>query len=176
VTAGGPCAGASCAPGSAAASPGSAAAGPASPGESGSSGPEELGSERPTTILVDGYNVIGAVPDGWWRDRPGAVRRLLLRLGRYAEATGHAVEVVLDRPQPDLPPGHRDGVAVHYASRRGPHAADDRILELLDERPDIDGVEVVTSDRALADQARRRGARVTGAAAFLRRLDEAGGS
>src|SRR5215218_2208610 len=44
--------------------------------------------ERPTEVLrearcilvIDGNNVIGAVADGWWRDRPAAVRRLLARL------------------------------------------------------------------------------------------------
>ncbi|MEY2405232.1 MAG: YacP-like domain [Acidimicrobiaceae bacterium] len=50
-------------------------------------------------------------------------------------------------------------------------AADERILELLD--ADAPGsVQVVTSDRALADGARQRGASVTGAGAFLRRLHD----
>jgi hypothetical protein len=30
---------------------------------------------RPT--IVDGNNVIGSRPDGWWRDRPAATRRLV---------------------------------------------------------------------------------------------------
>ena len=126
------------------------------------------------TVLVDGNNVMGAVPDGWWRDRPAAVRRLLERLGCWADATGQAVELVLDRTQPDLPAGRHRGVDVHYATRRGRDAADDRILELLDVRPDAEGVEVVTSDRDLAAEARRRGATVTGARPFLDRLDAAG--
>jgi len=29
---------------------------------------------------VDGANVVGSRPDGWWRDRPGAARRLHHRL------------------------------------------------------------------------------------------------
>lgn len=32
------------------------------------------------TIIVDAANVVGSVPDGWWRDRPGAAERLLNRL------------------------------------------------------------------------------------------------
>jgi hypothetical protein len=28
------------------------------------------------TIIVDGANVVGSRPDGWWRDRPGAAIRL----------------------------------------------------------------------------------------------------
>jgi len=31
-------------------------------------------------LLVDGMNVIGSRPDGWWRDRAGATARLLARL------------------------------------------------------------------------------------------------
>ena len=30
-------------------------------------------------LVVDGMNVIGSRPDGWWRDRAGASRRLHAR-------------------------------------------------------------------------------------------------
>jgi hypothetical protein len=33
-----------------------------------------------TVLLVDAANVVGARPDGWWRDRPGAATRLLAGL------------------------------------------------------------------------------------------------
>jgi predicted RNA-binding protein with PIN domain len=122
-----------------------------------------------TTLLVDGNNVIGSVADGWWRDRPGAVKRLVARLQRLA-ATGAAVEVVFDTRPSDLPEGEHEGVVVHYATRRGRNAADDRIVELVDERGPA-GLEVVTSDRELADAVRARGATVTGAGTFLERLD-----
>ena len=37
----------------------------------------ELRSElAPVTIIVDGANVVGSRPDGWWRDRAGAALRL----------------------------------------------------------------------------------------------------
>jgi hypothetical protein len=116
---------------------------------------------------------MGASPDGWWRDPPRAVRRLLERLQCYAAGTGQRVELILDVPQPDIPEGESAGVIVRYATRRGRDAGDDRIVELLESRPDEE-VELITSDRALADRARRRGARVTGAGRFLTRLDEAG--
>ncbi|MGY1696014.1 hypothetical protein ACI780_13995 [Geodermatophilus sp. SYSU D00814] len=35
-----------------------------------------------TVLLVDAANVVGARPDGWWRDRAGATARLLRRLAR----------------------------------------------------------------------------------------------
>lgn len=126
-----------------------------------------------THVVVDGNNVMGAAADGWWRDKPAAVRRLLDRLRCYAAGAGGHVVLVLDVAQPDLPEGDAGGVLVHYADRAGRDAGDDRILRLLDEHG-ADGVEVVTSDRALAEAARGRGATTVGAGAFLRRLDDAG--
>src|SRR4051794_13114698 len=129
---------------------------------------------------------MGAAADGWWRDPPAAVLRLLARLQRYRAATGETIVLVLDVPQKGLPEGDHEGVTVRYARRRGSDAADQRILELLDEGSDEGSfvptgdvgetwaVQVVTSDRALADGARSRGASVTGAGAFLRRLGDAG--
>jgi predicted RNA-binding protein with PIN domain len=124
-------------------------------------------------LLVDGNNVIGSVPDGWWRDRPGAVRRLMDRLLHFVRATSEPLHVVFDVAQPELPEGDHDGVVVHYATRRGRDAADDRILELLDAGFDTP-IEVVTSDRRLAEGCVARGATVVGAGTLLDRLAEAG--
>lgn len=33
-----------------------------------------------SVLVVDGANVVGSVPDGWWKDRAGAARRLHERL------------------------------------------------------------------------------------------------
>lgn len=126
-------------------------------------------------IVVDGNNVRGTRPDGWWRDKRGAMHRLFDRLRCLHTQSGEDVVLVLDVPQPDLPEGRvdGDGVLVVNATRRGRDAADHRILEFLDEHPEA-SIEVVTSDRALADAAARPGVRVTGAGAFLRRLDDEG--
>ncbi len=40
-----------------------------------------------TVVLVDVANVVGARPDGWWRDRAGATSRLLSRLDGLAGRT-----------------------------------------------------------------------------------------
>jgi len=40
----------------------------------------------PLVVIVDSANVVGARPDGWWRDRLGATRRLLDQLGVLARA------------------------------------------------------------------------------------------
>jgi predicted RNA-binding protein with PIN domain len=123
---------------------------------------------------VDGHNVMGAAADGWWRDRPGATRRLLARISAYADATGTRVVLVFDVALDDVPEGAYGGVALRYATRTGRDAGDDRIRDLLTAGDLGDAVEVVTSDRALADSARAHGATVSGAGGFLHRLDAAG--
>jgi len=116
--------------------------------------------------VVDASNVVGARPDGWWRDRAGAARRLVAALDEFARRTGDAVTVVLDAGEP--PPADR--VEVVVAPRRGRDAADDAIVALLAERGG-EGARVVTSDAELARRARALGADVEGAGGFRRRLD-----
>ena len=117
--------------------------------------------------MVDGNNVIGAVADGWWRDRPAAVRRLLGRL----QCLGEPATLVLDVAQPDLSEGDHDGIRVRYATRRGRDAADDLIREIVDETGDAT---VVTSDRALRRDVEAAGATVIASGKFLALLDAAG--
>lgn len=115
-------------------------------------------------------NVIGARPDGWWRDRDGAVRRLHARL-RALAARGDEVVLVLDgRPLPDLPEGGADGVAVRYATRPGRNAADDRLVELVAADPDARSLEVVTADRELRERVAPYGVTLVGPRALLDRL------
>lgn len=123
-------------------------------------------------MIVDGNNVMGSTADGWWQDRQGAVARLASRLVCHEKRTGERLVLVLDVPHPDLP---EDGgeLTVRYPRRRGRDAADERILELLDDHPGtVDAV--VTSDRALAEAVRRRGVPVTGARTFLSGVERAG--
>jgi predicted RNA-binding protein with PIN domain len=128
-----------------------------------------------TRTVVDGMNVIGSRPDGWWRDRDGAARRLLLRLQHAATRSDDALTLVLDgRPPPDLVEGEHGGVDVRYARRRGRDAADDRIVELVAADAEPATLCVVTSDRALADRVTALGATTEGAGAFLRRLERLG--
>jgi YacP-like NYN domain-containing protein len=121
-------------------------------------------------------NVIGATPDGWWRDRSGAIRKLVARLQHLAAPSGQPITLVLDgRPLRDLPEGEHDGIRVVYATRRGRNAGDDRLVELLATLPSSPLVWVITSDRDLGDRARQLGAAVHGAAtlrAASDRLDD----
>ena len=122
--------------------------------------------------LVDGMNVIGSRPDGWWNDPDRAVRRFIDELVDYAEATGDEVVVVFDRQPRDLTPGTRGPIEVMFASRTGRNAADHDIVELVAEADSPETITVVTSDRALADRVRQRGARVAPAGSFRRRMDD----
>ena len=117
--------------------------------------------------IVDGMNVIGSRPDGWWRDRPGAMRELAERLADWAD--GREVTVVFDGRPFDLAV---EGVTVEFASRRGPNAADDDIVRLAEADDDPAELRVVTSDHDLARRVRELGAQVVSSGTF-RELYEA---
>jgi len=114
--------------------------------------------------FIDAMNVIGSRPDGWWRDREGAVRLLVSDVRAWAES--EPVTVVLDAGPDDLL-GTVGAVTVVRAPRRGRNAADDEIVRLVTSEPDA---LVVTSDAELAARVRALGARVESAKFFRTRL------
>ena len=120
--------------------------------------------------IVDGMNLIGSRPDGWWRDRRGAMQALVAQLERFASTAGEPLTVVFDGRPFDLGGGPSE-VEVAFASRRGRDAADDDIARLVAGAQRPDDLTVVTSDAALAARVRSSGASVVGAGAFRRRLD-----
>ena len=124
--------------------------------------------------VVDGMNVIGSRPDGWWRDRAGARRRLVSELATLV-GTDSEVTVVFDgRPDPgEVDTAMAAGVTARFAPG-GPNAADHAIVEMLPALGEHRSVTVVTSDAALADSVRRAGAAVEGVKTFRRRLPDAG--
>ncbi len=123
-------------------------------------------------LIVDGMNVIGSRPTGWWRDRDGAKRTLIATLQEFAEASGADLTIVLDgRPLIDMPEGPHGGVRVLYAPRRGRDAADDRIVELVEGDDEPETIVVVTSDAALRRRVQRFGADVLGSSTFLGRVE-----
>ncbi len=123
--------------------------------------------------LVDGMNLIGSRPDGWWRDRAGARRRLVSDLATLVGA-GSEVTVVFDgRPDPgEMDAAAAAGVTARFAPG-GPNAADDAIVDLLPGLAERGAVTVVTSDAALADAVRRAEVAVEGVRAFRGRLPAA---
>jgi predicted RNA-binding protein with PIN domain len=122
--------------------------------------------------IVDGNNVMGSRPDGWWRDRRAAQRRLVERLETFADVRDEPVTVIFDGRPHDAGGGNR--VAVSFARRSGRDGADDDIAALVARHPDPGSLTVVTSDAALVERVRAAGGEVVGAGAFLRELDATG--
>ncbi|MFI2607599.1 NTP pyrophosphohydrolase [Kitasatospora sp. NPDC018619] len=126
---------------------------------------DENGAAPPPLLVVDGANVVGSVPDGWWRDRRGAAERLrdaLVPLADrgLAEHPG-PLEVVLVVEGAARGVDGVPGVRVVAASGSG----DDRIVELVraaTARHPARVCVVATADRELRSRVGALGAAVTG--------------
>ena len=137
-------------------------------------GPPAAHELRPL-LIVDGANVVGSVPDGWWRDRSGAAERLRNSLVPVAQdglaagsgaprwALGGPLEVLL------VVEGAARGVSgvpgVRVASASG--SGDDLIVRLTAAERAPDGATprrclVVTADRELRSRVVALGAEVIG--------------
>ena len=124
-----------------------------------------------TRYLVDGMNVIGSRPDGWWRDLDAAVVRLARRLAAWQAAEDVRVTVVFDgRPPPALDKLDVGDLAFAFAGQG--READDEIVRRVGTDPEPGSLTVVTSDRLLTERVRAAGAKeVVGSGGFGRRLD-----
>jgi len=119
--------------------------------------------------LIDGMNVIGTRPDGWWRDRDAAMLRLVDLLERWAAAEGEDVTVVFERPP--RPPIRSTVIEIAHAPKPKSDAGDDEIVRRVRADPSPGLVRVVTSDRWLSDRVYAAGATVEGAASFRARIE-----
>lgn len=131
------------------------------------------------TIVVDVANVVGSVPDGWWRDRAGAAERLLERLGRLA-ATGVAADAIGLAGTRWFPGIVAIVEGVARSAARGvtgitvasaPGEGDDEIVAQTAALPHPDQAIVVTSDRGLRQRVESVGASTRGAGWLLDLLD-----
>ena len=131
-------------------------------------------SEHPATIVVDVANVMGARPDGWWRDRAGAAVRLHGEVAALA-ASGRAIlpdesgesgesgppEFVMVLEGAANAAGPRIAKAAPEGRVRVVHApghGDDTIVAVV---RDLPGRRVVvTADRELRDRCAAAGAEV----------------
>lgn len=118
-------------------------------------------------IVVDAANVVGSRPDGWWRDRAGAARRLLAELAvlhkrmtppseMVVVLEGAARAAVADRADLDV-----GGLRVVTAEGSG----DDAIVAVVTSAVragDSGAVTVVTADRGLRGRVETLGARTAG--------------
>lgn len=133
-------------------------------------------------VIVDGANVVGSRPDGWWRDRAGAARRLaehlsvvlrekpstIARLGGEGGGDDPVVHLVLEGVA-----ARADGISDDGRLRivRAPADGDATIVELAErlrrESPDDVDVVVVTADRELRTRIEAVGARSVGPGSLL---------
>ncbi|MFF8936060.1 NTP pyrophosphohydrolase [Streptomyces paradoxus] len=117
-----------------------------------------MNAHTPVLVVVDAANVVGSVPDGWWRDRRGAAERLRDRLASEGvPAVPGPVEIVL------VVEGAARGVEsvprVRVSS--APGSGDDHIVEVVASAGDRP-VLVITADRELRRRVGELGAEVAG--------------
>jgi hypothetical protein len=117
-----------------------------------------MNDNAPLLVVVDAANVVGSVPDGWWRDRRGAAERLRDRLSADG-LPGHSgpVEMVLVVEGAARGVDSTPGVRVESAEGSG----DDHIVDLVAGAGERQ-VLVVTADRELRQRVTELGAQVTG--------------
>ncbi len=119
--------------------------------------------------IVDGMNVIGTRPDGWWKDRDAAMAKLVDLLERWSARYGDDITVVFERkPRPPL---RSTVIEVAHAPRPGPNSADNEIIRIVTEDSNPSSIRVVTSDNLLAHRVFNLGANVEPAASFRDRID-----
>ncbi len=111
-------------------------------------------------LVVDGANVVGSRPDGWWRDRAGAAHRLHDQLVAADLPHDEIILVLEGKARPGHPAGQEGRVRTVHADSSG----DDAIVEEV-ERMAAAGhtdIVVVTADRGLRDRVEAAGAGQTG--------------
>jgi hypothetical protein len=120
-------------------------------------------------MVVDGANVVGSRPDGWWNDRPGAAARLHARLVEAPALAQRVVLVLEGRARAGVAETRTGPIQVVHAPSEG----DDTIVEEV-ERATTEGgrVAVVTADRGLTARVERLGARLLRPGWLLGRLEE----
>ena len=120
-------------------------------------------------LIVDGMNVLGSRPDGWWRDRPAAMAALTRRLDAFAAGED------LDSPSSSTASHERvagggGAIGVGFAPG-GPDAADREIVARLRGDADPGSIIVASSDRRLRNSVKAAGSRSISAGELLRRLE-----
>ncbi|MEV5834737.1 NYN domain-containing protein [Nocardia sp. NPDC052112] len=120
-------------------------------------------------IVVDAANVVGSRPDGWWRDRAGAARRLLMRLSTLEQRLTQPAEVVvvLEGAARAAASDEFEGVRVVLADGSG----DDAIVDVVAAATEAERITVVTADRGLRDRIEALGAESVGPRWLLDRID-----
>jgi predicted RNA-binding protein with PIN domain len=97
-------------------------------------------------LVVDGANVVGSRPDGWWRDRAGAAARLHGRLAVADTSYDEIVLVLEGQAKGGVPKGKDAHLRTVHATRDGDSAITDEARRLRERDEDV---VVVTADRGL---------------------------
>ena len=121
-------------------------------------------------VFVDGNNVMGSRPDGWWRDRADAARRLVAEIIPLALGHGGAWTIVFDGHEPPAMPPSRECLTVIHTGHRRRDRADDRMVEFVHERSDRAGSLVYTSDAKLRTRVKALGTQVTRSGVLLSQI------
>ncbi len=96
-------------------------------------------------LIVDGANVVGSRPNGWWRDRAGAAQRLHQAIAQADLGYDEIVLVLEGTARRGWPAGEDGAIRTVHASSSG----DDAIVDHVRTRSTDDDVVVVTADREL---------------------------
>jgi predicted RNA-binding protein with PIN domain len=97
-------------------------------------------------LVVDGANVVGSRPDGWWRDRAGAAARLHGRLAVADTSYDEIVLVLEGQAKGGVPKGKDAHLRTVHAARDGDSAIAEEARSLREQDADV---VVVTADRGL---------------------------
>ena len=125
-------------------------------------------------IIVDGYNLIHAIPElaeAIETSLEHARNLLLARLKSYTIRKSVAVIVVFDGTQPPLgvdEPVSTRNLIVKFS--RTPFKADPLIMNLVRQEPNRKSLTVVSDDREIGDFARQNNAGVLSSQAFFERI------
>ena len=117
-------------------------------------------------LIVDGANVVGSRPNGWWRDRAGAAKRLHQAIAT-TDLGYDVVVLVLEGEAKRGQPVGEDGT-IHTVHAAG--SGDDAIVEQVGMRS-TDGADVVvvTADRVLRERVAAAGGSSVGPSWLLTR-------
>jgi hypothetical protein len=120
-----------------------------------------------TVLVVDAANVVGSRPDGWWKDRAGAARRLHEQLV-VADISHDEIVLVLEGAAKGGVRSGRDG---HLRTVHAPGEGDQTIVaEVRSAVARGDRVTVVTADRMLQSRVEGAGAMALGPSWLLDQL------
>lgn len=109
-----------------------------------------------SVLVVDGANVVGSRPDGWWRDRAGAAARLHGRLAVADTSYDEIVLVLEGQAKAGVPRGRDAHLRTVHAARDGDASI---VKEAAAAQEKGQDVVVITADRALAMRVEALGCR-----------------